>query len=379
MSRNTMKRYIVAHRQGIDGLELQTDAPVPLLRTPTDVSLKKQDDVIDLNQIRISIKFLSLNARDLQIVRSDYPAPHEVPHNVVPVSDGCGVVESVGSEVTLFKVGDRVAPVFPQGHHYEEDLALKNLKRGLGGAIDGVAAEYFVCDQEEAVVIPETFTLEQGATLPVGFTTAWSSLMSHHPKLQSGQTVLCLGTGGVSLCAAQIALISGARVILTSSSQSKLDRAYKLLQPLVAPSAPKNVVQTIDYSKIDEWDKEARRLNGGKGVDFVIEVAGRGTIARSIRSTRMGGLVAVSGYMSDYKSIPDSVLQEDIAKTILYSAANVRGVFVSNREDFKTMSASLEIGGVQPIIDKTFKFSELRAAYQYMADGKHFGKVCIEV
>nr|XP_019046715.1 alcohol dehydrogenase [Kwoniella bestiolae CBS 10118]OCF25645.1 alcohol dehydrogenase [Kwoniella bestiolae CBS 10118] len=362
MAPQLMKRYILSHREGIDGLKLQADVPVPELRGPTD--------------IRINIKYLSLNARDLQIVTNDYPAPHEVPQDCVPVSDGCGIVEAVGSEVTLFKVGDKVAPVFPQGHHYEEDLALRSLKRGLGGAIDGVAAEYFVCDQqEEAVHIPSNFDCLQGSTLPVAFTTAWSSLYSHHPSLQAGQTVLCLGTGGVSLCAAQIALAAGARVILTSSSQSKLDKVSKLLQDLIPASAPQNAIQTIDYSKIDAWDVEATRLNGGKGVDFVIEIAGRATLARSIRSTKQGGLVAISGYMSDYKPIPDHLIKE----VILYSAANVRGVFVCNREDFKTAVSALELAGVKPIIDKVFNFEDMKDAYRYMEEGRHIGKVCIEL
>ncbi|GFZ49308.1 hypothetical protein JCM24511_07428 [Saitozyma sp. JCM 24511] len=365
MAPKTMKRYVVKHRNAIDGLELQEDVPVPELRSSTD--------------IRINMKYLSLNARDLQIVTNDYPAPHSVPQDVVPVSDGCGIVEAVGHDVTLFKVGDKVAPVFPQGHHYEEDMALRSLKRGLGGAIDGVAAEYFVCDEAEAVKIPSNWDCKDGSTLAVAFTTAWSSLFSHHPSLQAGHTVLCLGTGGVSLCAAQLALITGARVILTSSSQTKLDRAVSLLRPLLPASAPETALQTIDYSKIDAWDVEARRLNGGQGVDFVIEIAGRGTIARSIRSTRQGGLVAVSGYMSDYKPIPQHILDEDLAKTILYSAASVRGVFVCNREEFKQCCAALEVGGAKPIIDKTFKFAELREAYQYMADGRHFGKVCVEI
>lgn len=134
-------------------------------------------------------------------------------------------MEEVGADVSLFKLGDRVAPVFPQGYHYvsrasdlrnhgidsltgckEEDLPLRCLKQGLGGGIDGVAQEYFVCSEEDAVPLPSHMSYEQGATMPVAYTTAWSSLFSHHPKLQSGQTVLCLGTGGVSLCAAQVGL-----------------------------------------------------------------------------------------------------------------------------------------------------------------------------
>jgi NADPH:quinone reductase-like Zn-dependent oxidoreductase len=259
---------------------------------------------------------------------------HKSPQAELVKSDGCGVVEAIGDSVASVKVGDRVAPVFPQGHHYvslcnpidiaiyswipqEEDLALRSLKRGLGGAIDGVAAEYFVCDQDEVVHIPSNFTYEQGSTLSVAFTTAWSSLYSHHPKLKSGETVLCLGTGGVSLAAAQvsfflhhpsdlvaegsqIALASGARVILTSSSSAKLTRATSLLKPLLRAGAPETTIQTIDYSAINDWDKEARRMTNGKGVDFVIEIAGRGTLARSIRSTRQGGLVAVSGESSGF-------------------------------------------------------------------------------
>ncbi|ORY35335.1 putative alcohol dehydrogenase [Naematelia encephala] len=365
MAPKTMKRYVISHRNGIDGLKLEEAAPVPELRSPTD--------------IRINIKALSLNARDLQIINNNYPAPHVVPQDCVPVSDGCGIVEAVGSEVTAFKVGDRVAPVFPQGHHWEEDMKLRSLKRGLGGAIDGVAAEYFVCDEEEAVLVPSNFSFAEGATLPVGYTTAWSSLFSHHPKLQAGHTVLCLGTGGVSLCAAQLALIAGARLILTSSSQKKLDASVALLRPLISADAPADTIQTIDYSKIEDWDQEARRMTGGRGVDFVVEIAGRGTIARSIRSTTMGGLVAVSGYMSDYKPIPQHILDEDLAKTILYSAANVRGVFVCNREEFRQMVRALESGCVKPIIGETFKFEDLKVAYQFMADGKHMGKVCIEL
>lgn len=152
-------------------------------------------------------------------------------------------------------------------------------------------------------------TFAEGSTLIGAFTTGWSSLFSHHPKLQPGNTVLCLGTGGVSLCAAQVrsslsggclaefqlALVSGARIILTSSSQAKLDRAKTLLRPLVRDSGTTETIRTIDYSKIEKWDEEVRRLTAGKGVDIVIEIAGRGTIARSIRSTRRGGLVAVSG------------------------------------------------------------------------------------
>ncbi|KIR33602.1 alcohol dehydrogenase [Cryptococcus deuterogattii MMRL2647] len=345
----TMKRYVLAHRNDLSGLNFEQDAPVPQIEKPTE--------------ILINIKALSLNARDLQIATNQYPAPHPIPDGIVPVSDASGEVVAVGDDVTDFK---------------DEDVTLDSMNRGIGGARAGVAAEYFVCEQSEAVKIPKSFSHQDASTLAIAYSTAWSSLYSHHPRLQAGDTVLCLGTGGVSLCAAQIALVSGARVILTSSSQSKLDRAVDLLKPL-AKGDVADTIRTIDYSKIDKWDEEVRRITEGKGSDFVIEIGGRGTIGKSIRSTRRGGLVAVSGYLSTYKDIPKEILEEDLAQTILYSGSYVRGVFVCNREDEKRMISALEVGGVKPVIDKVFAFENLKEAYQYMADGKHFGKICITV
>lgn len=238
------------------------------------------------------------------------------------------------------------------------------------------------------MLIPSHYDHLQGSTLTVAYATAWSSLYSHNPKLQPGQTVLCLGTGGVSLAAAQFALIAGANVILTSSSQQKLDRAVNLLRPLV--KANPEAIRTIDYSKIDKWDDEARRMTGGKGVDFVIEIGGQGTIARSTRATKQGGLVAISGeptspppltpgYLSDYSTIPDHLIKEDLAKIIFFSAANVRGNFVANRQDEQAMIQAIEASGMEPIIDRVFPFDQLKEAYQYMVDGKHFGKVVIRL
>ncbi|KAL1409735.1 hypothetical protein Q8F55_003732 [Vanrija albida] len=357
-----MKQYNLAHRTGLDGVVLRNDAPEPKLTGPNDILIR--------------IKALSLNARDIQVANGTYPAPHPIPENVVPVSDGCGVVEAVGPAVTLFKVGDRVAPVFPQGHYFEEDPRNGDMSRGLGGGIHGVAQELFVCSEEDAVHIPKHFSYAEGATLPIAFATAWSSLYAHHPKLRAGETVLCLGTGGVSLAAAQIALAAGARVILTSSSGDKLQRASGLLAPLARAD---DAVLTVNYATTEDWDKEVRRLTGGRGVDFVIEIAGRATLGRSIRSTRQGGLVAVSGYMSAFGAIPEKILQEDLAVTILMSGAYVRGNFVCNREELKAMVSALDLAGVHPIIDKSFSFDDLPAAYQYVADGRHFGKVVVEL
>ncbi|KAI5474553.1 hypothetical protein MNV49_003051 [Pseudohyphozyma bogoriensis] len=364
----TMKQYTLSHRKDLSGLTLATDATVPKLTSPT--------------QVLINMKALSLNARDLQIATGIYPAPHTIPDDLVPVSDGAGVVVAVGEGVTDFAVGDKVAPLFPQGHHFEEDMSTvardRGLWAGLGGGRHGIATEYFAVEQVDVVKLPEYMSYEDGACLPVAAATAWCSLFGHHPALQAGQTVLCLGTGGVSLAAAQFALISSCKVILTSSSATKLARAVELLKPCLHSSAPANALQTIDYSKITDWDKEARRLNGGP-VDFVIEIGGQGTIGRSIKSTKPGGMVVVSGYLSDYGHIPQDIKEEDVAKLILYSAANVRGTFVANKYQFMQMVSSMEMSSVKPIIDKVFKFEELKDAYEYMQAGKHMGKVVVTI
>ncbi|KAM0749310.1 alcohol dehydrogenase [Meredithblackwellia eburnea MCA 4105] len=365
----TMKRYTLSHRNDFTGLTLETSASVPQLTKDS--------------QIVMRIKAVSLNARDIQIATNTYPAPHEVPDKLVPVSDGAGEVVQVGSGVKNFVVGDKACPLFPQGHHFEEDMALyeptRGLCQGLGGAIDGVAAEYFVVDEADAVKIPSYMSYEEAACLPVAPATAWSSIFGHTPKMLPGQTVLCLGTGGVSLAAAQFALLASGKVILTSSSSAKLERCKALLQPLVHPNAPSTAIQTVNYSEIPDWDVEVRRLTGGKGVDFVIEIGGRGTLGKSIRSTRMGGLVAISGYLSDYGAIDPKILEEDVAKLILYAAVNVRGVFVANRLQFTDMVKAMEMSAARPIIDKVFKFEELAEAYEYLQKGRHIGKVVVSV
>ena len=293
--------------------------------------------------------------------------------------------------MTRFKVGDRVSPIIFQGHyhvssdllhparlhwpsldlhtsgaHYttpaicrratevypysyqDEDVKFENVLHGLGGAIDGVASEYVTLSESDAVHIPKSWSYDQASTIPIAYATAWSSLYSHHAKLLPGQTVLCLGTGGVSLCAAQLALSAGARVILTSSSSAKLDRAAKELEPLVAvPGA----LETINYTEVSKWDEKVRELTDGRGVDFVIEIGGIGTLAKSVRSTRQGGLVAISGYLSAYET-SKAVAEEDLAKVILYSAVNVRGVFVANRTEVEALTRALEFSRIKPIIDK---------------------------
>lgn len=360
-----MRQYQLSHRKDFSGLTLHDDIPKPKLSTATEVMVK--------------IRAVSLNARDLQIATDQYPAPHAIKDNLVPVSDAAGEIVEVGGEVAGWKVGDRVCTVCFLGHDQDEDVQMHSMVRGLGGAIDGVATEYFTVDQTQLVRMPSHMTFEQASTLPIAAATAQNSLYGHHPVLQAGDTVLCMGTGGVSLFAAQIALNAGAKVIITSSSSAKLTRVTSLLQPLLRSTSSPDTIQTINYNDHPDWDVKVAELTGGKKVDFVIEIGGRATLGKSIRSTRAGGLVAISGYMSDYGKPDEKANQEDLAKMLLYGAVNARGNFVGNKVQFEKMNRALETGGVIPLVDKVFEFEQLKEAYEYLQSGKQTGKVVVRV
>jgi NADPH:quinone reductase-like Zn-dependent oxidoreductase len=218
----------------------------------------------------------------------------------------------------------------------------------------------------------------------------------------------------------QIALNAGAKVIITSSSDNKITQVKQLLEPLVRPGSPEDVLQAINYNTTPDWDKEVAKLTGGRKVDIVIEISGRATLGKSIRSTRSGGLVAISGYLSDYSDLDPKIKEEgkwgislksirvvlsrttfdvDLAKTLLYSAVNARGNFVGkqlfyfrqsgpvdwsyvitgNKQQFMDMNRAFEIGGVRPVVDKVFEFEQLREAYDYLQSAKHIGKVVVKV
>ncbi|GAA5849670.1 hypothetical protein JCM8547_000529 [Rhodosporidiobolus lusitaniae] len=326
-------------------------------------------------QVVIRVKAVSLNARDCQIASGTYPAPIQVQAGIVAGSDAAGDVVACGPDVTRVQVGDRVTPIFSQSFLHG-DFDPDYQKSGLGGGLDGVLREYFLCDESGVVGIPEHLNYVQACCSVITGVTSWHCLFGHPgAKLQTGETVLVLGTGGVSIYAAQLALATGCRVIVTSSSDEKLERAKK---ELVAGGSGSGSVETINYRKIKEWDVEAKKLNGGRGVDHVIEIGGAGTLVRSIRSCRPGGQVWIVGYMSDYQQSTGEDAPE-YAKEILYTQAVVRGVVCGSRDMFEDMNRCVEINKIVPIVDKVFPFEKTQEAYQYLDSGKHFGKVVIEL
>ncbi|KFA86799.1 zinc-dependent alcohol dehydrogenase family protein [Archangium violaceum] len=308
-------------------------------------------------QVRVRVKATSLNYRDLMMVEGRYNPRQKLP--LVPNSDGAGVVDAVGPGVTRVKVGDRVMGLFAQAWLAGEP-SRQVQGSTLGGPLDGALADTMLLHEDGAIPTPAHLTDEEASTLPCAAVTAWSALVTQG-GIKAGDTVLLQGTGGVSIFALQIARMMGARVILTSSRDDKLERARAL-----------GAHEGINYVTTPDWDKTARTLTGGTGVDHVVEVGGAGTFEKSLRAVRLGGTVSVIGVLSGGAGA--------MALTpILMGNLRVQGVFVGHRQSFEALNRALTLHGVRPVVDRVFPFAETRAAFEHLKSGAHFGKVVIRV
>jgi len=309
-------------------------------------------------QVLVKVAACSLNYRDLGIARGTYRMA--VRATLIPLSDGAGEVVEVGPGVTRVKAGDKVAGSFFQRWPAGEMNAQETAVSALGGAIDGMLAEYVVLEEEGTVKIPAHLSLEEGATLPCAGVTAWGAIV-HHARLIAGNTVLLQGTGGVSVFGLQLAHAMGITTIITSSSDQKLARAKTL-----------GAVYCINYKTTPEWDKAAREFTGGRGVDHVLEVGGADTLARSFGAIRVGGKISIIGGVSGGAS--------ELNPGLIFSRrANVQGIYVGSTEMFEAMNAAIAANKIKPAIDRVFGFDEVKAAYNHMAAGAHFGKIVISV
>lgn len=304
-------------------------------------------------QAVVRIRACSLNYRDLVVSKGGYGKA--VRPGITPLSDGAGEVVAVGPGVTRVKQGDKVAACFmPKWIDGEVDDAGAN--SALGGQASGVLAEQILIDAEGLVKFPEGYSFEEAATLPCAAVTAWNCLFVSG-NLQPGQTVLVQGSGGVSVFALQLAKMAGARVIATSSSDEKLTR----LEDLGADAG-------VNYKTFPEWDAPVRRA-APFGVDHIVEVGGAGTLPLSFKTVRRGGHIALIGVLAGAGQIDPRMI---FAKSI-----KVQGVMVGSRAMFEAMNRALLIGGIRPVIDRTFAFDEIHQAMAYMESGAHFGKICI--
>lgn len=310
------------------------------------------------NEVLVRFHAASLNYRDVMVVSGTYNPRMKLP--AVPFSDGAGEVAAVGGDVTKWKAGDRVMPIFAQrwldGETSEEK---RRTSLGAGAQWDGVLREYGAFDEQGLVKIPEHLSFEEAATLPCAALTAWHAL-AVSGELKAGETVLTLGTGGVSVFAIQFAKLFGARVIATSSSDEKLAKTREL-----------GANETINYKTREDWDVAAIELTGKRGVDHVVEVGGSGTLARSLNAVRLGGHIAMIGALSGSG--------EFSPVHIFMKAIRLQGVFTGSRQMFEDMIKAIEVNKLRPVVDRTFEFGEVKDALKYMESGSHFGKIVVRM
>ena len=308
-------------------------------------------------QVRVSVKAVSLNYRDLIALRNKAGRPVA---GVVPCSDGAGVVSAVGPDVTGWAVDDRVAGCFFQTWEAGR-FDMRHHKNDLGGTLDGVLAEEVVLRAGGVVRLPDALSFEAAACLPCAAVTAWHALVERG-RLRPGDTVLTLGTGGVSVFAVQLAAAHGCRVIVTSSSDDKLARARAL-----------GASDGVNYRTTPAWAKEVLRLTDGRGVDHVVEVGGPATLGQSLAACAAGGHVHLIGVLTGFGPPADSLFPA-VARNL-----TVNGIYVGSRAMFEEMNQFLEAKGVLPVIDRAFPFAEAEAAFRHLEGGDHVGKVVVRV
>ena len=313
---------------------------------------------LGLGEVRIRVHAVSLNYRDLMVAKGSYLVTVDDP--IIPCSDGAGEVLAVGPGVTRVQVGDRVAGAFFP-HWTDGGPTPAKVRHALGGDIDGMLAEEVILHEDALVKIPPQLSFVEASTMPCAGVTAWNAIFESSNDIKPGDTVLLLGTGGVSVLGLQLAKAAGLRTIITSSSDEKLQRAREL-----------GAHHTINYRTTPEWQEEVLRVTHGAGADVVLEVGGQGTVNRSVASAAMGGSVAIIGGVSGFGG-------EVNPATLLATAKRMVGIFVGSRKMLEDVMRFAAITELKPVIDRVFTFDQAREAYRYMESGSHFGKVVIAV
>lgn len=334
-----MRAYQVVSDQGVEDIKL-ADLPDP---TPAE------DEVI------VKMKSSSLNFRDTLIPLGGYPRNETRP--VIPLSDGAGEVVEVGSSVKNIKPGDRVMGNFFQDW-VSGPVDEKGLWSALGGGIDGTLAEYFVLKEHGSLKIPDYLSYQEAATLPCAAVTAWHALVPLG-GIKKGDTILLQGTGGVSIFGLQIAKAFGATVIITSSSNEKLERTKKM-----------GADHTLNYVEDPDWEQQVLELTNGQGVDNVLEVGGPGTFEKSIVSAGVYGTISMIGVLTGFEGAAFNL-------SVALNLQKVHGIYVGSVEMFNDMVEFMAKHDIHPVVDSEFDFDKALDAYRHLQAGKHFGKVVI--
>lgn len=336
-----MKNWRVAAGSRIDGLRLLDASPLAL----------------GPHQVRVRMRAVSINFRDLMVLNGWYPVSNK--ENLVPGSDGAGEVIETGEAATRWRVGDRVVSCFFP-NWIEGRVHPAKIAGALGGGDAGTFTQELVLDESAFVRAPAHLDFTQATTLTCAGVTAWNALFVSG-GLQPGQTVLLLGTGGVSTWALQLAKAAGARVIITSSSDAKLDKARAM-----------GADACINYVTHPEWSKEVRQLTGGEGVDLILEVGGEKTIDQSLAAVRMGGTIVIIGGVSGFGGAI-------VPRSLIVGSTRVQGVYVGSRQMHEDLARFVEVAKIVPVVDRVFGFGEAREAFRHFEAGRHFGKVAIAI
>lgn len=317
----------------------------------------KERPSLKLGEVRIQVKAASLNYRDLLMVKGEYNPRQPLP--LVPLSDACGVVVEKGEGVTRVEVGDRVAGIFAQGWLSGPANASK-VKSTLGGPVSGMLSEEVVLHQEGVVRVPGHLSDVEAATLPCAALTAWRALVVES-GVKAGDVVLLQGTGGVSLFGLMFAKMHGARVIMTSSSSAKLERAQAL-----------GADEIIHTKTTREWSKRVKELTSGEGVDVVLELGGASSFEQSVLSSRVGGKIILIGRLGGGEANINLV-------PIFMRNLRVQGILVGSRDHFEDMNRAIEQGGQRPLVDRVFSFDQVPAAFREFEKSEHMGKIAISL
>ena len=308
-------------------------------------------------QVRVNVAASCINYRDL--VTLENPEPRGIPYPMSPNSDCSGIVTAIGPDVTNFNIGERVMSCFFQ-NWVDGGVTPEAMASALGGALPGVLAEQVVLSADGVISCPDYLSDDQASTLPCAALTAWHALTQPEP-VQAGDTVLLLGTGGVSVFALQFCQAMGIQTIVTSSSNDKLARSKTL-----------GANHTINYRATPDWETAVLDLTHGHGVDRVVEVGGPGTLQKSIAATRVGGAIQLIGILTGVGG--------EIAPTdIMRKSISMRGIYVGSRTMFAEMIAFMTTHRIAPVIDEIFEFNDARDAFKRMRAATHFGKLVIQV
>ncbi len=321
--------------------------------------VERPDYVARPGEVVLKVRAACLNHRDMLVLTGTY-GPRR-PETRIPCSDGVGEVIAIGESVGGIAVGDRATCA-----HFTSwtggAFSPAVFGADLGVSLDGWLAEQIVLPAAAVVKIPDALSDEQAAPLPAAGVTAWNAVVEVG-QVRAGDTVLALGTGGVSIFALQIAKAHGARVAITSSSDDKLALARQLGADI-----------TINYRKTPDWPKALMEATGGGGADIVVETGGFMTLGQSIAAAAANGRIVVIGALG---GPPNQGLPN--FSTIIGKNLTLKGITEGSRAMLSALTRAVEVNGLKPVIDKIFPFEQAGEAYAYLKSGQHLGKVMIRL